>query len=976
MKKILLTLFLVFAFAFITACGDKESEKTPTPDEPVEPTPEDPTQPVEPTPDQPGEPTQPVEPTPDVPTEPEDVYFTVSFVDEEGNVLSSVEVKQGESAAYPEEAPVKEGYIFVEYENVDLSNINENITVQVFFEKVYKINYILTGGLWPEGTEYPETIKKDESIDLVAPFRRGFVFKGWAYEKNGKEFVEKLENVTADVKLYAVWEAKTTVDITFDYDGGVSELLYLKNATPAGTISVTNYNCKGGAFWSGAYADHIFLCQKSCDPGATFSHRAYIGKNETSGLWEVKNVILSGGSSWADGAEYVLTISSSNGSAYRAHQALFNSLKAGDIVVFAGDVTSASKSNPIGVNFYANKPENSILKAEKKELGDSLEVPSKLGSEFVGWFEGEKQITSLNQVFFDTELKAVWKELNPVQDIIIGNEITDLLYGKTHNLNATVSPNDAFYKELFYSSSDTDIFTVDETGKITAVNCGTAVLEVKDFVGKVTITREITVTAIPSIEIAFSKGYNGMLAIGEQVKLTPEALGVNINNVEFTYESSDKNVALVNNEGLVSALAHGTSTIKITDNSGSNYAIEVVIIVGEVEQKDKVDKVLDLIVKNNFASVDYGNACLYHDSLTRVYDSMYGSVNNYLFDEFVIHRDYEDDAESYTGGHRSRRPTDQIEFVTVHDTATLTGTVVSIAQYMSSGEVSIHYTTGNDKIYSVVPEKYIAYHAGDGTGTPFYWTNSNVTATENVAPEFDLYNNAGKWCLSLNGEKTNIEVPLSGYNSSGKLVTITNPSKKYLTNLGPTWKVENGKYYIGNMWVCFTQVAEGRISSFGGNNNSIGIEMCVNYTNDIYDTYQRTAQLVADILVRNGLDTTRVKQHNTWSGKNCPQVLIAGNYWEEFMDMVEMNYQLRLNYNDVKITMKSNNPDIVDNTGRVYNPPKTSTTVSYDVTVSCGDVSKTMTLYSYITGTTSWERWDGSYPSSLVWNDGNYNIKK
>ena len=42
------------------------------------------------------------------------------YVDEEGNVLSSVEVKQGESAAYPEETPVKEGYIFVEYENVDL----------------------------------------------------------------------------------------------------------------------------------------------------------------------------------------------------------------------------------------------------------------------------------------------------------------------------------------------------------------------------------------------------------------------------------------------------------------------------------------------------------------------------------------------------------------------------------------------------------------------------------------------------------------------------------------------------------------------------------------------------------------------------------------------------------------------------------------------------------------------------------------
>ena len=90
--------------------------------------------------------------------------------------------------------------------------------------------------------------------------------------------------------------------------------------------------------------------------------------------------------------------------------------------------------------------------------------------------------------------------------------------------------------------------------------------------------------------------------------------------------------------------------------------------------------------------------------------------------------------------------------------------------------------------------------------------------------------------------------------------------------------------------------------------------MCMNTAGDIYDSYQRNAQLVADILLRNNLDPTRVKQHNTFDGKNCPQVILAGNYWEEFMKMVEINYILQKDYSDVEITLQSDNPNIVDKT--------------------------------------------------------------
>ncbi|MFR7881440.1 MAG: hypothetical protein ACLU5J_08200 [Christensenellales bacterium] len=43
----------------------------------------------------------------------------------------------------------------------------------------------------------------------------------------------------------------------------------------------------------------------------------------------------------------------------------------------------------------------------------------------------------------------------------------------------------------------------------------------------------------------------------------------------------------------------------------------------------------------------------------------------------------------------------------------------------------------------------------------------------------------------------------------------------------------------------------------------------------IHSSERNCTTFVADILLRNDLDTTRVKMHNTWSGKNCPQTMIS-----------------------------------------------------------------------------------------------------
>ena len=818
-----------------------------------------------------------------------------------------------------------------------------------------------------EVLEVQEVEKGKDAVPPTVPQKEGLTFKGWD---------TKYDNVTDDLEIKGIFE-KNAYFVTYDFNGGQSEELYIKNGNAVTSFSIDNYNYNNGAFWSGKYASDIFIGNRSNDPGATFSDRIYIATDPNTGFYTIINILMSGPSSWPEGAEYVITISSSY-SAYRAHHTKIQALQVGDVVVFDKPIATITKQAPAGVYFYREKPTNNVIEMSVDKNG-KLITPAYLGYDFVGWFdEAGKKYESAADLTDDVKLTAKWDALNPVTELNITSMTTELVTGDTFQIVASVVPSDAYFKEILYYTTDEDIVSVSASGLMEAGNAGTVKITITDFMGVIVKEYEVTVYMVTSIDAKFEAGYKGVLNVGDSVKLIPDAVGKGTDEATYTFKSSNEAVATVDAEGNITAKGLGTVTITVNDNIDATDEFSVAVVVAELTENDKVEKVMKLLAENNFATVETGNFGIYNDGTQRYYQANYGSVNKYHFSEYVVNTEFTAQAEAYTGGHKSRRFTggfdDSIQFVTVHDTATLTGTVRSIASNMSQGETSIHYTTGNDEIYAVVPEKYIAYHAGDGTSTPFTWTATGIKAKEvdhldfTTYPEFDITGSGNTYYWVIDGQKSNIVAPISNGSK-----TISNPSKVNLPDLGPTWKIVNGEYYIGNTWVCFSQFAAGTISSFGGNNNSIGIEMCVNVSSDMYDTLQRTAKLVADILIRNNLDLTRVKMHNNWSGKNCPQVLrTGGDYWWNFMEMVKVEYIMMKEYSDVKVEMKSNNPEIVDETGRVFKAPVKTTSVSYELKVSCGDVTKTMTLHNIVPGSTTWSQWTGTYPAKLTWNNGKY----
>ena len=125
---------------------------------------------------------------------------------------------------------------------------------------------------------------------------------------------------------------------------------------------------------------------------------------------------------------------------------------------------------------------------------------------------------------------------------------------------------------LEWSTSDETVATVDETGLVTAVGAGEADITVKISEGEITavcaITVEIKADGVNAPEaMEFTVGDKGKSL---DAKITPE----DATNVMLRYESSDENIATVDENGVVTPVAAGECTIKTSVVSASDAKAE------------------------------------------------------------------------------------------------------------------------------------------------------------------------------------------------------------------------------------------------------------------------------------------------------------------------------------------------------------------------------------------------------------------
>lgn len=205
-------------------------------------------------------------------------------------------------------------------------------------------------------------------------------------------------------------------------------------------------------------------------------------------------------------------------------------------------------TNPVFVFESSNE---SILKVNQ----NGKVTPQAVGQATItvssGDISGDIVITVTNPVINVTSI-----EVSGDGEMIVGNDQT---------LTVTYLPANATNKSFTFSSSDQTIISVTSLGKVKAEKAGTAIITVtngsvsKDF--SITVVAGNTDKFVTSISVT---GNNEMKMNDEQtLTVTYEPVGAT--NADFTYSSSDEEIASVDANGKVKALKDGTVLITVTN---------------------------------------------------------------------------------------------------------------------------------------------------------------------------------------------------------------------------------------------------------------------------------------------------------------------------------------------------------------------------------------------------------------------------
>ncbi len=186
--------------------------------------------------------------------------------------------------------------------------------------------------------------------------------------------------------------------------------------------------------------------------------------------------------------------------------------------------------------------------------------------------EGKVEIraTASNGVF--GKVAVVVKE-KYVEEVEIAESELDVLLGDQRNIAAKVSPSDATYPELTWTSENPDVVSVAGNGNMTAVGCGQTVITAtaRNGISDSVVVRVSEIKA-QSLEI---QGAPSVL-LGGTMSLTGAFTPADTTVQDITWSVDNAEVASVSPDGLLTANGVGTVTVTGTQKDVSaTFVVEI-----------------------------------------------------------------------------------------------------------------------------------------------------------------------------------------------------------------------------------------------------------------------------------------------------------------------------------------------------------------------------------------------------------------
>lgn len=196
-------------------------------------------------------------------------------------------------------------------------------------------------------------------------------------------------------------------------------------------------------------------------------------------------------------------------------------------------------------------------------------------------FQGTKAVTcKATYTMYGTKTYTHYFTCNPV-NISLYPTVMTLDVGQSQTMQWQFSPSNTQYgATVSFSSSDSNVASVDFNGKVTALSAGNATITATTNYGT-TATCEVTVN--PALATSISLNQSTLnIAVGGSQTLIATVLPEYTSNKTVIWQSSNTNVATVNDNGEVTGMSPGTVSITATTTDGSNLSASCSVTVTSI----------------------------------------------------------------------------------------------------------------------------------------------------------------------------------------------------------------------------------------------------------------------------------------------------------------------------------------------------------------------------------------------------------
>ena len=161
---------------------------------------------------------------------------------------------------------------------------------------------------------------------------------------------------------------------------------------------------------------------------------------------------------------------------------------------------------------------------------------------------------------FKASCTVTVKPVVKVTSVTLNKKSGSMYAGTYGQLVATVKPDNASIKKVLWHSSDTSVVRVSSSGRVLAVNPGTAVITCTSYEGGKSATCTVNVVAVKATSVKLN-ATSKTLNYGQTYQLKATVGPENATNKNVTWTSSNSKIVSVSSTGVIKALTPNASAV-------------------------------------------------------------------------------------------------------------------------------------------------------------------------------------------------------------------------------------------------------------------------------------------------------------------------------------------------------------------------------------------------------------------------------